>query len=174
MLRSLCFVIGLGLLGIRPALPDIVDVTVNGSVSGSGFLTIACALSTPGCIAGPGGDFLTVPYSFSGTNTELGAFSDSGSTVSTTGIDFPYPALAQGYADQDTTATADALDITLTGGHSASGAPFYGGSENDNISVSFDLTGESLVQLSGGIPSNSAPTTGELLDSDGKRGSCAS
>ena len=157
MLRSLCIVTVLGVIA-GTALPDVIDVTVNGSVSGSGSYVVGCALSTPGCVATPGGDFLNFPYSFSGTNTELGAFSASGTTT---------PAGMEGFADQNTVATADALEISLTGGYSASGVPFYSGSENNSISLSFDVTEESVVQLLGGGVLGSASNAGELLDSDG-------
>jgi len=45
-----CILIVLGSLVVRPALPDIVDVTVNGSISGDGYIDVACGLATPGCI----------------------------------------------------------------------------------------------------------------------------
>jgi hypothetical protein len=75
MMRRLLLLIGLGSLAIGPALPDIIDVAVNGSVSGSGELTFACAPVTPGCASNRvSGYFLSIPYSFSGTNTQLGEF----------------------------------------------------------------------------------------------------
>jgi hypothetical protein len=160
MLRSLCIVTVLGVIA-GSALPDVIDVTVNGSVSGSGSYVVACALSTPGCVATAGGDFLNVPYSLSGTNTLLGAFSASGSTPF---MDSPG---MEGFADQNTAATADSLEISLTGGYSANGLPFYSGSENNSITLSFDVTEESVVQLLGGGVLGSASNAGELLDSDG-------
>ncbi len=160
MLRSLRIVTVLGVMA-GTALPDVIDVTVNGSVSGSGSYLVGCALSTQGCVVTPGGDFLTFPYSFSGTNTELGAFGASGSTTPAG------PPGMEGFADQNTVATADALEISLTGGYSASGVPFYSGSENNSISLSFDVTEESVVQLLGGGVLGSASNAGELLDSDG-------
>src|SRR5579863_2316004 len=132
MPRSLCLFVGLVLLASRPALPDVIDVTVDGSVSGSGGFLVGCAPSTPGCTFYQGGGyFLNIPYSFSGANTQLGSFHVSGSTDSS-----GFPATMEGYADQDTVAsttpTGDALNITLLGGYSESNAPFYNGSESSN------------------------------------------
>jgi hypothetical protein len=66
-----------------------------------------------------------------------------------------------GYAARRTIATADTLEIDLTGGHSAYYAPHYGWSEQASASISFDLTEQSLIQLSG------SADTAELLDSNG-------
>jgi hypothetical protein len=139
-------------LAISPAFADIINVTVNGSVSGSGSVTVACAEGTPGCTEGGpfGGFFMTVPYSFSANNTSLGAFSDSASS----------------FAAQYSLTTTESLDIRLMGGHSASAAPIFTASESDSISIGFNLTEASLIDLSGGgvgIGSN----VGELLDSHG-------
>jgi len=161
--RRLCGLIWIGALTISPALPDIVDVSVNGSVSGSGSVTVACALSTPGCMAVPPfGFFITVPYNFSATNTSLGSFSDSGSASG----EPSFPATVSSFATQDTSATSQELDIVLTGGHSATSAPSYTASETDNISVSFELTEPSIVELAGG-GFGIGPGVGELLDSNG-------
>lgn len=153
MLQRLCSLIWLGALTISTASPDIVDVSVKGPVSGSGGVTVACA----------GNPFTTFPYSFSATNTSLDSFGDSGSA---TGAPCFPSAFASSFADQYTSATSNALDITLTGGHSAIFAPFYMASESDNISVSFDLTEPSMAELSGG-GFGIGPEVGELLDSKG-------
>src|SRR5580704_18842410 len=116
MRRNLCTVIGLGALMIGPALPDVVDVTVNGSLSGSGGMTTECTQLGPNCVGTFGMPPLleTVPYSYSATNTQLGtAFDTSGEAVGTA------PG-AQGALDyhafQEVTATADNLDIALEAG----------------------------------------------------------
>jgi hypothetical protein len=169
MTRRLSLLIGLASLGAGSALSDIVNVAVSGAASGSGSLTVACALSTAGCVHLPDvGDFLTVQYSFTGTSGAVAntfTTSGSGTTLAATGIDFPYPAQAQGFAGQQTSFTADSLDINLTGGHSAFFAPFYGGSEQAGVIVSFDLTEESLLQLTGDF--GSVDVSSELLDSRG-------
>ena len=160
MLRYFCMMIGVVALGIGPALPDVIDVTVDGTGSGSGDLQYVCSLVTPGCVQNDGGPPLfTVPYSFSRTNTLLGAFDASGGAGS-------FPWSVDGFADQNTVATSHSVFVTLTGGYSAT-APFYSTSESDNISVSFDVTQESVIQLSGVLLLGSAANAGELLDSDG-------
>jgi hypothetical protein len=164
MLRSLCLLIGLGVIAASAAFPDFIDVTaVNGSVSGSGDLQFVCSLGTSGCVQiPPAPPLFTVPYSFNGTNTELGLFSASGSADS-------FPWSIQGHASQDTgitsEATSEVLSIALTGGYSVT-APFYSASENDEIAVSFYVNQESVV-LVGGSLLGSASNVGELLDSDG-------
>lgn len=89
----------------------------------------------------------------------LGTFGDSG------GADYP-PFSIGGYANQTTAATPDSLDIELSGGHSVF-AVAYDAFESDTISVGFDLTTESVIQLSGGIFPGFASDVGELLDSHG-------
>lgn len=164
MSRKIAVIVALCTLATSPAVADIVDVSVNGSVSGSGSITVACALSTPGCReVAPGTYLLTNSYSFSATNTALGSFGDSGSA--TGAPSFP-PAFVSSYAGQDTSATSDALEIMLTGGHSAMFAPSYMTSETDTISVSFDPTKPSMIELSGG-GFGIGPDVGELLDSEG-------
>jgi hypothetical protein len=166
MLRNL-FVIGLGLIAMRPVSADVIDVTVDGSVSGDGSVTVSCALTTPGCVPGgpiPGGGLFTDDYSFSGVNTALGAFTDSGSVTSS----IFSGATASSFASQNTSSTLESVGFVLMGGHSATG-PSFSAHENDKISVGFDLTESSMVQLLGIVfgPSFGASNAGELLDSDG-------
>ena len=166
MLRSLCVLIGLGSIVVGPARADIINVTVNGTVSGSLLGQTECDNpSPPDCvqIAPPGPSFQTFQSSFSGTNTQLGAFSASGSAISTGQA---FPASVQGFADQNTTATANTLDIELSGGHSTSAVTLFVVSENDNISVSFDVTKESVMGIFSRV-SGMATNGGELLDSKG-------
>jgi hypothetical protein len=73
--------------------------------------------------------------------------------------------------NQVTTATANALEITLGGDYSFQGAAGYGANLNDSIAVSFNLTEESKVQFND-PPANSPEIgnfsfSGELLDSKG-------
>ena len=144
-----CFVLmGLAILAAAPALPDVIDVTVNGSVSGSGTVLVACnPMYTAGCMQYGGGPYsVYLPYSFSGTNTQL-----SGGT----------PPEGTGYAEENTslctgcgplsipgvtTFGGDDLDVQLTGGHSAVGYSYFA-EEAADVSISFDLTEESVVTL---------------------------
>ncbi len=154
MLRRLWVVIGLGAMAVGPAMPDLVNVTaVDSSVSGSGYVAYFCGITTPGCTYYPGiGYMLNVPYSFSGVNSGFGS------------AESPPWGPVSGYAGVNTTTTADSLAIMLMGGHSDYAAPFYGNTENASVSVSFDLTEQSLIQLTGYPDPN---VTAELLDSNG-------
>ncbi len=154
----------------RNAFPDIVDVTVNGSVTGLDNLAVGCAPVTPGCVSGLGGSFFPVSDSFSGTNTKLGDFSASGSAVDpfATGVS------VQSFVRQSTTATTDALEISLTGNYFGHPAPAFTGVHlNDSVAVSFNLTEESTIQFDDppvGLPFSSFDDfsfSGELLDSKG-------
>ncbi len=163
MLRTWCILIGLGSLVVSPALPDIVDVTVNGSLSGDGYIDVACGIATPGCF-GSGEIFrLSVPYSFSDTTTTLGDFSDSGGAS----LPSPFDGSVDAFAYENTTATAQSLDITLQGSHDDSGVfASASGEGNDSVSVVFDLTVPSVIDLSG-FNGGPGPIAGQLLDSHG-------
>ena len=138
-------------------------MTVNGSLSGDGYIDVACGIATPGCF-GSGEIFrLSVPYSFSDTNTALGDFSDSGGAS----LPSPFDGSVDSYAYQNATATAQSLDITLEGSHDVGGVFASASSEeNDTISVLFDLTVPSVIDLSG-INGGESPIAGQLLDSHG-------
>jgi hypothetical protein len=165
---------GLGSLFAGSALPDIVSVTVNGTASGSGNIASECFFDPtiggydPGCFQPGAGSpyFQFSSYSFSGTNTQLGAFSAGGNTGST-GMAV-IPASIEGHSDQNTVATSGALDITLTGGHSVT-AFSYSYSETSNVSASFVLTEQSVVQLVNALTlfTDGATLTSTLLDSHG-------
>jgi hypothetical protein len=160
MMHRLLLVIGLGSLAIGPALADIVDVTVNGSASGFGDLAVATAAG-----------IVTIPYSFSGTNAQLGEFDLSGRAVNP----FNTGSSIEASTQQVTTATADALQITLDEGYSffccSAG---YGVNLNNSIALSFNLTQESTMQFNDPLANlccsfngAMASFTGELLDSKG-------
>jgi hypothetical protein len=168
MLRSLCLVIGLGLLAIGPALPDVINVTVNGTASGSGYGEDECegpdyiGPLPPGCVEEPGPFYVQgLPFNFSGTNTQLGGIGPSGSATGYNG------ASISAYASQDTTATASAIDIAFSGGFLGNFLIYAAVSQQDNIAVSFDLTTESEIQLTGNIFQGTGSNSGELLDSMG-------
>lgn len=172
MLRPLFLLIGLGSLALGIALPNVMDVTVDGSVSSSGLVSAVCALGTPNCVPGSP-PLLTVPYSFSGTNTQLGAFTDSWSAST------PIGGLVLSYADETTSVCiaqppvgcgpfggGDTLYVELTGGHDAA-AVAWTAQEAESITVSFDLTEESVVTLYPSVLFGTASNGGQLLDSNG-------
>jgi hypothetical protein len=106
---------------------------------------------------------LAVSYSFSDTNTALGDFSDSGGAS----LPSPFSGSVNGFADENTVATAQSLDITLEGSNDDYG--FFASAsneENETISVLFDLTVPSVIDLSG-FNGGPGPIAGQLLDSHG-------
>jgi len=158
MLRRFFLVIGLGSLAVISALADIVNVSLNGSVSGYVEVTVGCAPVTPGCVQTPYGDFLTVSDSFSGTG------SASGSAVDPFNSDISMAASA----DQSITATPDALAISMEGFISGLATGYSGANLNDSVAVSFTLTQESEVQLTDNpFYPQYFSNSGELLDSTG-------
>ena len=172
MLGRFCITIVLAFLSVGRALPDIVDVTVSGSVTSSGLVSAVCGLATPGCVPGEGGapPLLTVGYSFSDTNTLLGMFGDSWTANN------PITGSVQSYADESTAVCnappppgcapppgGHALYIELSGGHDGF-AITYSAEETENVSMSFDLTRESAVTLYSSFLFGVASNGGELLD----------
>jgi hypothetical protein len=138
-------------------------VTVNGSESGDGDIDVACGLATPGCIQTGGVYRLAVSYSFGDTTTAFGDFSDSGHAS----LPSPFSGSVNSYAYENTTATAESLDIALQGSHDVGGVfASADGEENDSISVLFHLTEQSVIDLSG-FDGGPGPITGQLLDSHG-------
>jgi hypothetical protein len=81
MIHRLFLVIGLGLLAIGPTLADVVDVSVNDSISGLGSVTTYCLVPEE-CFSFLDGQMVTFPFSFSATNTHLGVFVASGGVSS--------------------------------------------------------------------------------------------
>src|ERR1700722_2321141 len=143
MWRNLCTLIGLLALMIGPALLDVVDVTINGSLSGSGSMTTECFDLGPDCMGTFGMPPLleTVPYSYSATNTLLGAaFEISGNAV---GIGPGVLGSLEYHGFQEVTATADSLDIALEAGQMPDGVLSWDGTAAETISLGFELTEES-------------------------------
>jgi hypothetical protein len=170
MMHRLFLVIGLGLLAIGPLLADVVNVAVNGSISGSGDVTTFCLenLGSPECDAFNSGQYETFPFSFSAPPiTQLGAFAASGG-ASSTGPPETDNASIQASVSENTTATADALEITLSQ-DASSDAEFAGFTLNDSIAVNFNLTEESKIQLTDDIGAEVSVFSNsvELLDSKG-------
>ena len=167
VMHRLFLVTGLGLLAIGPTLADVVDVTVNGSVSVSGSVTTYCLV--PECMSPESGQFTTFPFSFSATNTQLGVFVASGG-ASSTGPPETDPASVQADVFENTTATADALEITLSQDIVSGGVAFSADATlNESIAVSFNLTEESKIQLTDNPDEGDESSTNsiELLDSTG-------
>ena len=152
MLRRLRILLALGFLIASPALADVItDVTVNGSISGTGTMTLRCFFQgspPPGCYqVVPGRYIQNVNTSFSTTNTQLGNLSNSslGTGVGPTDLHLS--------ASQSTAATADSLSVDLFTSFSIFpiGAVINGYHVDlqNSIAVGFDLTTESLLQVSG-------------------------
>lgn len=153
MLRTFCLSIALGLLAVNPGLADLItNVSVNGSISGSGVVTTGV----------PSTGEKTHPFSFSGTNTQLGGISRTGG-FGDSGAE----------ADQSATATASSLAISMDGmvfvSQDQGPVPHFSAGVNNSISLTFTLTVESLMRLSSmffsELPSGS--DSGSLLDSMG-------
>ncbi len=156
MLSRLLLLTGLGLIGSGCALPDLINVSAGSSVSGSGYLAFFCGVTTPGCVIPPG--IATYTYSF-----------NNGSGTSSVSSSNPPWGPVSGIAGVNTPSTPDSLDIDLFGEHAAQSAPFYGGNESASVSVTFDLTEASLMQLSiqGFTDTTVTSYSDELLDSHG-------
>ncbi len=169
MMHRLFLVIGLGALVIGPTLADVVNVTVNGSLSGSGSVTTPCLTLECEAIFN-NGQFATFPFSFSVPNiTQLGAFGASGG-ASSPGPPETNIASIQASESENTTAAADALEITLSQ-DAATGdvAEFADFNLNASIAVSFNLTDESKIQLTNNVGAETSAFSNsvELLDSKG-------
>ncbi len=173
MLRSVHVAIVLGGLTVSPALPDIVNVAVNGTVSGTGSVTVECGVGLinppAGCVDVSMGLYLdTIPFNFSATNS--GQLLFAASEGEAPGPDSSYPLLnANPY---QTTSVGDAgpgtLEIDLGDDYSVSdGIVNYQLHENDSISATFDLTEASMVSLDLLSEFGGAAGSAELLDSVG-------
>jgi hypothetical protein len=170
MPARLFVIVGLGLLGAGSAFSDVVDVTVNGSVSGSGGVVGICPVFPPNppppeCNSpGPNPNlyYENFPFSFSGTNSQLGAFDLSGRAG-------PDPVSIFADANQMSKATSDALEISVGGLYSEASVGGYDVTLNDAIAVSFNLTQESEVELTNCLPlvDPSFSLSSALLDSKG-------
>jgi hypothetical protein len=161
--------IALATFVVKPALPDIIGVTVNGEAGGSGNVTLPCfSVRLPDCPFAP--SFIDFPFTFGGPNTQLGMFSASGSTVASS-PDSPGFVIASAEADQTTAANAHSFSVDLRDEAISSGvgaAEFFATSFSNDETLTFTLTTESLLRLTGQV--NFAPpfgSLGVLLDSHG-------
>lgn len=167
MPRKMVLIVGLCIVASSPAVADIIDVTVNGTVSGSGTAIIDCGYPPPpGSDCTPAIDGLVPPTETVSYNFKGGA-SDSGSATSTVA-----PGFIEGQASQDITVTDDSISILLSAGHTVAIGELltFFGTESNDVTVDFDLTSPSEATLSGGgftDPLCVCPDAGELLDSDG-------
>ena len=133
---------------LTPALADLVtDVTVNGTVSGTGMVGVRC----DSCVGGFGID----NFSFLGLNTGLGAFSKSGQ-ASFTDVG-GRSATAFGLSEQTTTVspTSVSVDIELSAILSGIGGQWSAQEQlGTSYTLGFTLTTASLINLtiSGGLP----------------------
>lgn len=160
----------LGILAVTPAFPDIINVNINGSVFGGGYLTFFCAFN--GC---PGGTVDSPPFTLSGTNTKLGVFTVSDSTSA---IDPNSGVLstASGEAAQTSAATGDSFSLNLSTTLSSSGTgaqESFSALIDNSVDLTFTLTAESLMALSEnqsngfglfGFAGSLHGPTGDLLD----------
>lgn len=174
MLPNLRVAFGLVFLAASPVLADIVDVTVNGTVSGTGSVTVECGVGLlnppPGCVNAYMGLYLdTIPFSFSATNSDRLLFGTS--ELEAPGPYGPNP-LLQAFPYQTTRVDPvgpGTLEIDLGDIYSLStGAAITNFllNENDSFSATFDLTEASMVSLSFDA-FGEATGSGELLDSGG-------
>lgn len=176
MFRSILFFAGICSLAAVPAGANLIDVTVNGTVTASGSVSAVCNPndSTPGCMPGEDGapPLVTTPFSFSASDTQLGLFSQSWSASTVAG------GSVQPFVDENTSlclappslgcppATGDALYVELTGGHSGS-AITYMTQETEMMTLSFQLTAPTDATLYSSSFSGGAANGGEILDSTG-------
>jgi hypothetical protein len=176
MFRSISFFAAVTWLAAVPVHADLVNVTVNGTVSASGSVSAVCNPndSTPGCMPGEGGapPLVTDQFSFSASDTQLGSYSQSWSASTIAG------GLVQPFADENTSvclatpsmncppASGDALYVNLTGGHSGSAITYFT-EETETMTLSFQLTAPTEATLYSSVWSGNAGNGGEILDSTG-------
>lgn len=167
-LRVISLLIGLGLLVSSSALPDIVNVGVDYSVSGSGTVTGECPGPEPGCVLmSPASIYTeTASYNFSGATSQIGALTVDG-TATATSCDCG--ATGFGQVDEFVTANSKTMALSLDGFHGANDALSYSGSENADLQANFDLTVPSMMLLTTTAFSDNGPSSysGQLLDSQG-------
>ena len=174
--RSMLFFAAICSLAAIPALADLVNVSVNGTVSASGRLSVVCNPNddTPGCMPGGNGvpPLVTTPFSFSASDTQLGSFSQSWTATTIIG------GLVQPFAEENTSlclatpsvgcppASGDALYVELTGGHAGPAISFTT-QETEMMTISFQLTAPTDATLYSSSFLGSAANGGEILDSTG-------
>ena len=162
MLSNIRFVVALGLASRAP-LPfgcSPVNLTVNGSVSGTGEVGYDTISS----------GFQTNSFTLSGTNTSLGTFSTSGGasfTLNPIGLTNSLSVVAT-----QNTFVSNFIGLTTITTTTPSGAlgggggitSFWSAQVDNDLSTSFNLTVESVVSLGA---TELGLSTGELLDSMG-------
>jgi hypothetical protein len=163
MLSNVRFVVVLGVLTMRPCFSDVVSLSVNGSVSGTGEVGYETMSS----------GFQGNSFTLSGTNTSLGSFSTSGG-ASFTLKPFGFTNSLNVVADQDTVAFSNLIELAtvttqtpggdLSVGGSLGISSFWSAQVDSDLSTSFNLTVESVVTLSA---NELGLSTGELRDSMG-------
>jgi hypothetical protein len=143
----------------------ITDVTVDGSVAGTGSMMVRCMPSETGCtpvFSGAPFGHQTLDFSFNGTNTQLGSFSDSGLVTS------PEGTTLLGRVVQSTAATADGFSLFMNSGFQLYPVTqvvySYDVNLTNNISVGFDLSTASMLGFQWQIFIQAAV---QLMDSNG-------
>ncbi len=132
------------LLTVIPAFPDVVNVTVDGSASGNGSVSVFCYAED--CSS----EGYSADLSFAGTNTALGVFNTSGSASLSDPADQFLSLMGQ--AQQTTAAAAGDLSLDLKDSESSSPitpASSWAMNVENDVWVTFTLTTQSILQLSG-------------------------
>jgi hypothetical protein len=160
MRQNLAALIALFPIVLAPALADVVDVTVDGTVTGSGTVTVRCD-SCPGS-AGFGG------FSFSGSNAQVGAFSKfgEGSFTDISGRS----ATVSGLTTQVTAASATSVsvDFQVSAIVDGVGREWGAGADLSNLyKLGFTLTTASWTHLSAAWELGGGSNEGWFLDGAG-------
>jgi len=148
-IRNILAALAVGSFLVSPAFADIIDVGFGGSASGSGTVNVICTLGGPGCSLFPYGvPIATDSFSFSGTNTQLGTFSQSGQ-ASATSKDGQVITVT-GLVRQTTEVTSNSFAIDLLSQFSSVYIPLESGvfgSLRQYYSLGFTLTTESSMHM---------------------------
>jgi hypothetical protein len=175
MFRSILFFAAIYSLATIPALADLINVSVNSTVSASGSVSAVCNPNddTPGCMQGTP-SLVTNQFSFSASDTQFGSFSRPWNAGTVAG------GSVTPFADVNTAvclaapsmgcppAAGDALYVELTGGHSGF-AITYQTDETEIVTMSFQLTDPTDATLySSSVPAT-AVNVNEILDSTGTK-----
>ena len=135
MVRKRGLVFALGLLTVGPCLPDVINVSVNGSINATGTVGYVCGVALL-CI---GQVTASNSFTLTDTNTVLGIFSRSGATSATDPMFFLTDGLSV-LAQQSATVTTvpfDELILNLSNFETPSGALGGGGFLADQLLVRF-------------------------------------
>ncbi len=175
MFKASFVLIALGLWAVSPAWSDVIDVGVNGSVSGTGSV---------GYVLFPSGDSESSSFALAGTNNQLGSFTTSAQASFGDPVVGATDSLEdEVYQDENVVQNGNTTSVELVvvnaenpGGALGGGAPgaglgpgFWNSNVKNDLSVSLTLTEESFVALQSfdQTPGLGISDTAELLDSMG-------